>query len=253
MHGRYHVCDNYLNLRYNPLSNIHYPLPFNYREFSSHRLVMLNTNNEIISCFCLREYPNIVSILPESWPQVLKRHYNLNSMTPENTLFVHLFVWDLRYDWNVLIYYMKSVYLCMFRLQYIVFVALPGTPYGYCCIIDFWKLVLTFSVCLQINMSLIICWWNTFIKSYQSRANQKKWQANARHYTLRIEAVLYRKLLLVMPRKFLVVIYLPMCRVVVNSVLISGPKTTMILSKCWTRMNHVFVKYMGNITSPTCC
>lgn len=91
---------------------------------------MLNQNDEIISCLCLREYPNITSIHPEEWPKVLNRHYKLNSMTPENTLFVHLFMWDIRYNWNMLTYYMKSLYLCMFRLQYIVFLSFPGIALG---------------------------------------------------------------------------------------------------------------------------
>lgn len=100
---------------------------FNFcRECSAHQLVMENHNDEIMACMCLRTYPNIPAILPELWKEVLSKYYNLGTIDFENTLFIHLMLWDKRYNWEWITYMLKTVFLCMFRLQNVILLLPAG-------------------------------------------------------------------------------------------------------------------------------
>lgn len=95
-------------------------------ELSNHSVVMENDNEQIVACVCLRNYPNIPSVLPEVWPEVFARHYHVPDMQLENTLFIHMLLCDARYTWDVVTSILRSLFLCLFRLKFIVMVVLPN-------------------------------------------------------------------------------------------------------------------------------
>lgn len=93
---------------------------------------MENNDGAIVACMCLRNYPNIPSVLPEVWKEVFALHYYVADLQFENTLFIHLILWDERYAWEWVTYVLKSLYLNIFRLQYVVIVILPGCEKDAC-------------------------------------------------------------------------------------------------------------------------
>lgn len=99
-------------------------------ELSNHSLVMENDCEKIVACLCLRNYPNTPSILPEVWPEVFAKLYNLPDLNVENTLFVHLLVCDIRYSWNIVSNCIRSLYLCLYWLKFVVIVVLPNCDQG---------------------------------------------------------------------------------------------------------------------------
>lgn len=95
------------------------------RELSGHSIVVLNKTNQLIACVCLHNYPNIPAILPEVWPEVVRNLYKANELTYENTLFVHMLLCDCRYNWDFLYLIMRTMFMCMFKLQYVAIVMPP--------------------------------------------------------------------------------------------------------------------------------
>lgn len=91
---------------------------------------MENDAEQIVACLCLRNYPNIPSVLPEVWPEVFARLYHLPDVNVENTLFIHMLVCDIRYNWNIVVNVIRSMYLCIYRLKFVVFVILPNCERG---------------------------------------------------------------------------------------------------------------------------
>lgn len=92
------------------------------RELCGHSIVVLNKINQIMACVCLQNYPNIPSLLPEVWPEVLQNLYKANELTFENTLFVHMLLCDCRYNWDFLLPVLRTLFMCLFKLQYVVIV-----------------------------------------------------------------------------------------------------------------------------------
>lgn len=87
---------------------------------------MENYSDEIMACLCLRNYPNIPAVLPELWKEVLAINYTLGSIDFENTLFIHLMIWDQRYDWEWITYMLKTVFLSMFALHNVILLVPAG-------------------------------------------------------------------------------------------------------------------------------
>lgn len=96
------------------------------RELSGHSVVVVNQLHQIIACVCLRSYPNIPALLPEVWPEVFQTLYGTAEHSFENTLFVHMFLCDRRYNWDFLVRVFRTLFLCVFRLQYVVMVMPPA-------------------------------------------------------------------------------------------------------------------------------
>lgn len=119
-----------------------------FRELSSHSLVMVNTEGAVIACLCLRNYPNIPSVMPEAWPHVLSHLYLISDLNHRTALFVHMLVCDVRYTWEPLSNLLKTMFLSLFQLQLVVLFVLPGCEKG---------LIISFSQSgFQLNA---VCFW----------------------------------------------------------------------------------------------
>lgn len=87
---------------------------------------MVNQEEDIIACICLRAYPNISALPPSEWTDWTNEHYEISDLNSENTLFIHLLVWDPRYNWKFLGYLLKTIFLNQANLFYIVLVSPPN-------------------------------------------------------------------------------------------------------------------------------
>lgn len=84
---------------------------------------MENIDGDITACLCLRTQPNVPI---ETWLEFVSHKSSLGKLTAENTLFVHLMLWDKRYKWEWLIRMLRTMYLSVFGLQYVVICLRPG-------------------------------------------------------------------------------------------------------------------------------
>lgn len=91
---------------------------------------MENQSGQLIAAISLRNYPLIPAVWPEIWLECIQNHYRLNDVNYENTLFVHLLLWDQRYDWEFLGLLLQSQFMARMRLQCIIMVAPPMTEAG---------------------------------------------------------------------------------------------------------------------------
>lgn len=91
-------------------------------------------------------------MLPEVWPEVFQYFYKANELTFENTLFVNLLLCDVRYNWDFLRFVLRSLFMCMFRLQYVVIVMPPDCEQ--CRLLTNSEAIVLFSLCrIVINFS----------------------------------------------------------------------------------------------------
>lgn len=95
-----------------------------FSELSAHRLVMENIDGELTACMCLRNQPNVPI---DRWTEFVSHKRSLCKLTVENTLFVHLLLWDKRYKWDWLMCMLRTMYLSVFGLQYVVICVYPGS------------------------------------------------------------------------------------------------------------------------------
>lgn len=106
------------------------------RELSGRSVVMENVKNELIAVISLRNYPNIPALLPDIWQDWMIQHYRLFDLNYENTIFIHLLIWDRRYNWEFLSYILKSQFLNSVKLQNIVLIAPPKCDASESCYIE---------------------------------------------------------------------------------------------------------------------
>ncbi|XP_022909458.2 cilia- and flagella-associated protein 61-like isoform X1 [Onthophagus taurus] len=87
--------------------------------------ILLECNNTVVATMMLNNYPNIPSIPTSSWETWLKRNYEVTFLSPENTLWIHLFLFKIDMRRDITDAFIKYVFKKYVHVKFMVMVIPP--------------------------------------------------------------------------------------------------------------------------------
>lgn len=88
--------------------------------------VMEDEEQNIVGCLCVNNFPNVPSIPPWEWTSWASNLYNLNFVSPRNSLWVHFAAFNFHYT-SVFLY--KMLEYMFERCYFVTYILLVVPPY----------------------------------------------------------------------------------------------------------------------------
>ncbi|XP_043268614.1 cilia- and flagella-associated protein 61 [Venturia canescens] len=89
-------------------------------------LVQVNEEERIVSNVSLCNFPNVPSVPPNDWLAWITRHYEVPGVNEKNTLFIHLLVWECRYDEEFIKMMLNDIFLSTSHCLHVIMIVPPG-------------------------------------------------------------------------------------------------------------------------------